>query len=113
MIEDGPSAWEELIFAPRDAVVTQFVGTDGQGWRKLRELKDGETTELGAELVKDGWDHEHCLLCNCHIDPEDRFFLHSSENEYFCVECYERHVLSGDIGFLAVQNVNADLTNEE
>jgi hypothetical protein len=113
LIEDGPAAWGERIFAPRDAVVTRFIDSDGQGWRNLRELRDEETPELGTEIVKDGWDHEHCLLCNGHIDPEDRFFRHRQENEYLCVECYCKHVLSGDIGFLAVQNVNSDHSSEE
>jgi hypothetical protein len=101
LIEDGPNAWEECTFSARNAIATRFVGTDGQSYRKLVEQKEGEPIEPDAELIVEGWDHEHCLLCNDHIDPGDRFYRHKSERgQFLCVNCYEEHAMTGDLSFL-------------
>ena len=100
LIEDGPDAWEERSFAARNAIATRFRDEDGKLWRKLVEKKDDQPIEAGAETVVDGWDHEHCLICNAHIDPGNRFFKHKSANELLCVTCYESHAKTGDLSFL-------------
>lgn len=101
MVEEGPKAWTETVFAASDAVAEHFVGTDGKTWRKLSKLTTGELKQNGEEswIVPGGWDHEHCAICSVHIDPGDRHFHHAELNEFLCVSCYERYVLAGDIGF--------------
>jgi hypothetical protein len=84
LIEDGPDSWEEHSFVVSNAIATRFLDKDGQPWRTLVEQVDDQPTESGSEVVIDGWDHEHCLICNAHIDPGDRFFKHKSATN-FCV----------------------------
>lgn len=104
LIEDGPSAWQEFVFEANDAVATRFVDGDGKLWRELTELEEGQLVERGAEIVSDGWDHEHCLICNAHIDPGDRFYRHHSENEFLCLTCYGKYAATGDLSFLVRSN---------
>lgn len=101
LIEDGLSVWEEHVFVPRDAIATHFTGHDGNAWRGLRPVASDEQPAPDAEIVESGWDHEHCLICNGHIDPGDRFFQHKTEDNYFlCTTCYENHAKTGDLSFL-------------
>ncbi|HKF45816.1 MAG TPA: hypothetical protein VKB38_00565 [Terracidiphilus sp.] len=100
LVGDGPEAWQELIFESSDAVATRFVDEDGKAWRQLTESKEGRPLEPEAEILPDAWDHEHCLICNAHIDPDDRFYRHQYENEFLCVACYERYLVTGDLSFL-------------
>lgn len=100
LIEDGPSAWLELTFEPKDAVSMPFVDESGQRWRTISEVNQGTTLEPGAEIIHNGWDHEHCLICSAHIDPGVRFYRHQSENEFLCALCYRKYAATGDLSFL-------------
>jgi hypothetical protein len=100
LVEDGLDAWKEITFEAKDAIETRFVDEGGKPWRKLAEFKEGGSIDLGANVVHGGWDHEHCMICNAHIDPGDRFYMHRTENEFVCVTCHERHVATGDLSFL-------------
>ncbi|HEX4006562.1 MAG TPA: hypothetical protein VHX60_10335 [Acidobacteriaceae bacterium] len=107
MVEDGPEAWVERVFAASDAVAEKFVGTDGQAYRKLSMAGSAAgpgddpsaKSEAMAWIVPGGWDHEHCEICNVHIDPEDRYFHHAEWRAFLCVSCYEKYVVLGNIEF--------------
>jgi hypothetical protein len=110
MVEDGPAAWTEGVFAASDAVAEHFVGTDGQNYRKLSKASDipdrasesvQESDSAGGQswVVPAGWDHEHCAICNAHVDPEDHYFHYEPFNAFLCVTCYQEYVLIGSIGF--------------
>lgn len=104
LIEDGPSAWHEFTFEAKDVITTRFVDENGQAWRSLTEFKEGQSVEAEAEIVSDGWDHEHCKICNAHIDPGDHFYRHQSANEFLCVGCYGKHAAKDDLSFLVSSN---------
>ncbi len=112
LVEDGPSAWEGQIFASRPAIATHFVDSEGRHWRKLQPFKEREALEPDAELVADGWDHEHCAICNEHIDPGDRYFQHKVESEYLCVTCFDKYVPTGDLSFLAPMDSESSSTDD-
>lgn len=112
MVEDGPESWLEHIFSASDAVEDTFTAADGGAWRRLAKAPTTPadhssisfTSSIGehsaARIVPGGWDHEHCSLCNGHIDPGDRFFYSQEYCEFLCVACYERYVTGRDIGFV-------------
>lgn len=100
LIEDGPPFWQESRFEAKDAIAVRFVDENGQAWRKLTEFKEGQQIDPEAQIVPDGWDHEHCLICNAHIDPGDRFYRHQSTNEFLCSACYGKYAATGDLSFL-------------
>jgi hypothetical protein len=104
MVEDGPAAWTEALFAASDAVAERFVGTDGHAYRRLSKASNWspEPSARGPGekwIVPGGWDHEHCEICNTHIDPQDRYFHHAEWNAFLCVSCYEKYVIPGSIEF--------------
>jgi hypothetical protein len=77
MIEDGPESWTEQVFSASDAVEDSFVEPNGQSWGRLSEASSAPSLDSSSRVVPGGWDHEHCSLCNTHIDPGDRFFYSS------------------------------------
>ena len=97
---DPQEVWEEEIFGSGLAATSKFIDEDGRGWTRQRpisdvsELKDGESLQVG------GWDHEHCSLCNQHIYPEHRYFLHAREDSRFflCFFCHDRFALTHSVG---------------
>jgi len=99
MIEDGSESWAEQVFSASDAVEDHFVAQDGQGWRRLSKAASVPSADSSSRIVSGGWDHEHCSLCNTHIDPGDRFFYSPKHYEYLCVSCYEKYVPEHDISF--------------
>lgn len=107
LIEDGPSAWQELTFEPKDAVSIPFIDESGHKWRKISEVNQGTTLEPEAEIIHNGWDHEHCLICNAHIEAGDRFYRHQSENEFLCARCYGKYGTTGDLSFLTWSTENS------
>jgi hypothetical protein len=99
MIEEGPAGWTEQVFSASDAVEDHVIGTDGQSWRRLRKAPSVLLPDSSNRIVPGGWDHEHCSVCNTHVDPNDRFFYSPNHNEYLCVSCYEKYVPEHDISF--------------
>lgn len=108
-VEDGPNAWTEGVFAASDVEAEYVEGTDGRRYHKLSKLAEPKTSsfrlqptegnQLPSRIVPEGWDHEHCEICNSHIDPGDKYFHHAEDNAFLCVSCYEKYVLRADIGF--------------
>lgn len=110
MIEDGPTAWAEHTFVASDALAEIVIGSDGkryQKWSKLQNTENGPPNpgadpaqEIGRTwVIPGGWDHEHCEICNAHIDPGDRHFYYAEFGAFLCVSCYEKYVVTGSIGF--------------
>ena len=52
-----------------------------------------------AQLVAGGWDHEHCSLCNVHINTGD-FGYCDPKKRWMCEKCYERYVMRRDLAFV-------------
>jgi len=83
--------WEEAVFGSKLAAKSKFIDDQGMGWSRLRpvgdvsELEDGETPEA------DGWDHEHCGLCNKHITRGDTYFFKAwgEGGSFLCAFCHD------------------------
>jgi hypothetical protein len=67
----------------REFVRTRFVSypslrliePDEDGWY-VSEPYTGQAYDPEVFWVcEDGWDHEHCHVCNAHIDPGDEYWL--------------------------------------
>jgi len=118
MILDRSWGWERKQFQGSDAVADAFESkdvsiVDGQEvrvWNKLRPVNPGHATRYypasdqssppGSEpqLVAGGWDHEHCALCNAHIDVAG-FGYCGADGRWLCEKCYERYVMQRDLSF--------------
>jgi hypothetical protein len=118
MILDRSWGWEKKQFHGADAVAEIFEsndvsivdGREVKVWTKLTPVKPGDpvrlypepdrSSESGSEprLVPGGWDHEHCTLCNVHIDVAG-FGYCDPDGTWMCEKCYERYVMQRDLAF--------------
>ena len=81
LVFDNSLEWTRLDFEPRDAIATR---------------KDGS-----KELVRDGWDHEHCHICWATISlHENTSYMKSSGDDNVCLECFEKYVEKQSIDFI-------------
>jgi len=92
VILDPDHVWNHLVFASSDALISRTPG-----WRRLRP-----TTEPQGEdevRVAGAWDHEHCMLCNTHVNPGDGAYVDADQN-WLCVDCYEKYAKLHDLSFV-------------
>lgn len=99
MILDGGLRWEKIIFREMAAVRESFTAADGKHYTKLSKLQPGKNIPAQAEVVAGGWDHEHCELCNKHIDPGD-FAYTTRDGLWVCLSCFEKYVEPKDLSFV-------------
>ena len=73
--------WEKNYFKLRDTI---------------KHKDDGST-----ELVKDGWDHEHCFICWATIDLyQNTAYINSNEDDIVCLGCFENYISKKSIDFI-------------
>lgn len=120
MVLDPEWGWEKMKFLGMDAIAEDFESKDisivggrkVKFWTKLSPVKvqrgqsrhypaTGQTSnqESNRRLVPSGWDHEHCELCNSHIDIGG-FGYCDPEYRWMCENCYSRYVVSRDLSFV-------------
>jgi hypothetical protein len=116
MVTESQWKWKEVTFEPSDAIAER-VPTDGstEGWIKTSKKvsPDGKERVYPVNsqgdsilpkatpecIVPAGWDHEHCELCNGHIDAGDVGYIDLGEH-WVCKVCYTKYVLTNDLSFL-------------
>ena len=120
MVLDGNWGWEKREFQGADAVAEDYeakdvsivAGREVKVWTKLEpaEGRGGQSRHYpapdqtlppvsGSRLVPAGWGHEHCELCNAHIDAGDFGYCDPGER-WMCEKCYERYVMQRDLAFV-------------
>lgn len=99
MILQEDAQWEDVVFHATDAVQESFTEKDGRHFRKLSKMRRGQGLPAGAQVVTDGWDHEHCELCNKHIDPADHAWT-NKDGLWVCVSCFIRYVKPRNLSFV-------------
>ena len=99
MILDEQSRWEKTCFEPADAIQETYTTDDGRHLRKLSKMKPGKGVPDTAQVVMNGWDHEHCELCNEHIDPGDSAYT-NKDDLWVCLTCFEKYVGPKDLSFV-------------
>jgi hypothetical protein len=95
LVLDRSRVWQERTFQPSDAV--RFENHPGYvlGKSTNKELPSGGKT------VKDGWDHEHCEICNAKISPHhDPIGVFSEPNSWICRDCYRNYVVPRSLDFI-------------
>jgi len=50
-------------------------------------------------LIKGGWSHAHCELCNKHIEAETYGYADPGEH-WVCEECHAKYVVNHDLSFI-------------
>ena len=92
-ISRGPNVWRPLVFESG----TAYYWEKG-AWTNSEESARRSAGPEGVTAVPGGWDHEHCDLCNKHIDDGDKFWLFEDQRpERLCVDCYDAVVPASDL----------------
>jgi hypothetical protein len=92
-ISRGPDVWKPLVFQPS----TAYYWAKG-AWTNNEEGAKRSAGLEGIIAVPGGWDHEHCDLCNKHIDDGDKYWLfEDGRSEFLCDACYAVTVPSRDL----------------
>lgn len=120
MVLDPEWGWEKKKFLGMDAIAEEFQSKDAsmiegrevRVWTKLSPANvqrghsrhypaTDQTSTPGSNvrLVPSGWDHEHCELCNSHIDM-GTFGHCDSDDRWMCENCYSRYVVPHDLAFV-------------
>jgi hypothetical protein len=120
MVAEPRWKWERKTLEALDAVAEDFEskdisivdGREVKSWTKLQPVRrdDGlsryyPTSDQAAppnattRIVPGGWDHEHCELCNEHIDAGHVGYCDPSEH-WVCEACYARYVVPHDLAFV-------------
>jgi hypothetical protein len=120
MVLDPSWGWKRTLFEGIDAVAEEYAapdvsivdGREVKIWTKL-ERADGagrqsryypEDNQIGppdpnTRVVPGGWDHEHCALCNEHIEA-GQFGFRDPGERWMCEKCYQRYVVPRDLSFV-------------
>jgi hypothetical protein len=119
MVLDPAWGWEKKKFAGIDAIAEDFEskdtsivdGREVKFWTKLSpanqrgqsrhypSVDQASTPENKVHVVPLGWDHEHCELCNSHIDI-GMFGYRDETGCWMCENCYSRYVVPHDLAFV-------------
>jgi hypothetical protein len=120
MVLDPNWGWKKRQFQGVDAVAEDFEskdvsivgGREVRVWTKLEPagVSGGQSRHYpsadqtlpvrpGTRLVPSGWGHEHCELCNAHIDA-GIFGYCDPRDRWMCVKCHERYVMRRDLAFV-------------
>jgi len=98
MILDPANAWRQAEFVAGDAQYFELGGH--RGWQKLgQEFLEGA---MPREVVRGGWDHEHCELCRANIGAGGAPAGYvDAEERWLCEACYRLYAKPRDLSFLA------------
>lgn len=84
-VTTGTFHWERRLSKPRDALVKRAGGA-----LMLHRGEEYDAQEF--DLVKDGWKHDHCVVCwKMLYDPErlDESFGYTNGEHWLCQQCYD------------------------
>ena len=115
--------WTRTLFQAADAIgrvvdgagVSLLDGEEVREWIQIKPVgKDSNLSRcypvfpsgkpvlppIGANgLIKGGWTHAHCEICDTHIDAENYGYVDAGEH-WVCESCYARYVVNHDLSFM-------------
>lgn len=95
-VVDSSHAWAPLHFEASDA--EGFAQGRSTGRIRLGgKLRDGA---VSMGVIPKGWNHEHCEICDTHIDSEFPDCYADNEDNWLCAACFHRWAEPHDVGFL-------------
>lgn len=95
-IADPNWVWTRVEFAPTDAA--EFMQGDVRSWTQVGNALPEGGRYLG--VLPNGWDHEHCEICNGKIGLHgDSFGYVDTANSWLCEKCHGKYAAPHDISF--------------
>ena len=96
IVLDSTREWRKARFEPSHAVAFREPG--GTCVSKADSPKPP-----GGELIKGGWDHEHCAICWETLGSGGQPEGYLSQNDWVCEHCFERFVQQRSLDFIRVR----------
>jgi hypothetical protein len=115
LLLDPTETWEGSTFTVGLAAALPFVNERGERWIRQRPITDASELQEGESLENNGWNHEHCSVCNKHIRPGHRYFSHPfMEGKFFlCEFCHDRFAIRHSVGEVIYAGVGERLSEED
>jgi hypothetical protein len=88
LVYDSSRDWQKVAFVPQDST---------------RHYPDGKT-----EVVKGGWDHEHCEICGQTIslfESGNEYGYQDQNDSWVCLTCYDQYVFAKSLDFIMTDKV--------
>jgi hypothetical protein len=98
MILEQGAFWKKVVFHATDAIRVSSTAADGKEIHGLKRMPQ-EGLPAEAQVVTGGWDHEHCELCNKHIDPGD-YACTNTDGLWVCLSCFDNYVSPKNLSFV-------------
>ena len=95
IILDPNHLWRPLVFRAEDALERPIPE-----WRVQRRAI-GAIPRPDETVVPGAWNHEHCMICNSHIDPDDLGYLDDDEH-WLCTKCHDSYAVPHDLDLCTV-----------
>jgi hypothetical protein len=95
------SCWKCVKFKSLDSV--QYSDPAVPGWRTTHVASHPPPPDASnIQVIKNGWDHEHCYLCKSRIGRAgNRWGYYSkTDKDWLCISCYKKFVARHDLCFL-------------
>jgi hypothetical protein len=91
LVEDRRRTWRRAKFEASDMLL---ISRDGGQGSIGRQLVPGEMPPADGEIVKGGWDHEHCELCWTKISAagEGQRDGYVDGKTWLCADCFETYI---------------------
>ena len=98
---EAASAWRRVRFMPQDAVRYHDPAVPGW-WKSHLASVPVSRGAKDVHIIKGGWDHEHCNLCQSSIGDAraPHGYFSKADNDWLCVRCYEEYIAAHDLRFL-------------
>src|SRR3954471_14407369 len=76
-------------YVAEDMLITREPNEDGLF--ASHAYHGGPFDESRFRLIPEGWDHDHCWVCNAKVEPGDEWWAAEPPNEAgLCLECHAR-----------------------
>lgn len=97
LIASPETRWVHRRFEASDAVA--YVKQGLRCWCKASLGRSAGRAR--GEIIKGGWDHEHCEICNRKIgESGEPFGYVDSQDHWLCEKCYAQYAEQHDISFV-------------
>lgn len=104
-ILDSNRVWTQTEFKPSGSFASTIPGytvstNPARPGLSRQYPSSDESLDDSIRIVDGGWDHEHCEICNGHIDADDRIGFVDARGLWLCAKCHEAFAVPHDLQFV-------------
>jgi hypothetical protein len=91
--------------------LVELVFNNSITWKQVKFEHHDSTAHYPdgkVEIIKGGWDHEHCQICSQTIstfEKDNNYGYVNQDDNWLCESCYQRYVLKKSLDFINLNQV--------